>query len=152
MDAERPANFGVALLGQSSLMESLAREFRGENSGATSGEYAVWILAALAATVGLWWLAKRQDPGRRRVVDDPRRLFRDLCRAHDLPRREQRRLAAWAAAGGSSNPALLFIEPAHFDVAARSIEDDDERAALDALRARLFDEGAGEGNESGRTS
>ena len=152
MDAERAAHLGVALLGQSSLLDSLAREFRGENSGTTSGVYVVWTLAALAVTVGLWWIAKRHDPGRRRVVDDPRRLFRDLCRVHDLPRRERRRLAAWAAAGGSSEPALLFIEPAHFDVAARAIEDDSERAAIDSLRARLFDEGEEEGNESGRTS
>lgn len=144
----------AALLGQqSSLLEGLAREFRGDNSSATSVDYVTWTFVATAVLVGLWWLAKRQDPARPRIVNSPKRLFRELCDAHDLPRSERRRLAALAERRGMDNPALLFVEPSSFDVAADFDEGDAETDRLRMLRDWLFgDEPATIANEAGRTS
>ena len=57
MADERRPIFDVPLFGQGNLLESLSREFRGENSGASSGDYVLWTFAALAVAVGAKWMA-----------------------------------------------------------------------------------------------
>jgi hypothetical protein len=50
-------------------------------------------------------------------ADSQVKLFRDLCRAHQLSSRNQRLLRRLASARGVAEPARLFIEPKHFEPA-----------------------------------
>jgi hypothetical protein len=73
------------------------------------------------------------------AIDSPRRLFRDLCRAHRLPYRSRRLLRRLAAARGIAEPARLFVDASCFDTA--NLPEKLTPAADDVrlLRHRLFE-------------
>ena len=67
-----------------------------------------------------------------------RAFFRELCRAHGLSQSSRRTLKRLAAARGLTNPAVLFVEPRHFEAndvphAIQGAEDE-----LRRLRDQLF--------------
>lgn len=125
------------LFAQSNLLESMAREFRGENAGVSSGDYVVWTLGALAVTVALWWIARRQADGVRKPIDDPRKLFRELCEAHDLPRSEVVFLRELARRSEAPDPSQMFVEPQRFTAATVGLDAETCRRA-EHLRNWIF--------------
>ncbi|HUG93107.1 MAG TPA: hypothetical protein VML55_19860 [Planctomycetaceae bacterium] len=79
-------------------------------------EYAGILLAALAIVALCWLLVFLWDRYRRelrRAAHDPRALFRELCRAHRLSRRERGLLWRAAVHLRLEHPALIFALP-HF--------------------------------------
>jgi hypothetical protein len=95
------------------------------------------MAAVAAAALLIWFLAARRPP-RLFVSNSPARLFRELCHAHGLSFSTRRLLKRLAAAQGLATPAILFVEPKHFDTA--NLPPDLQSAAKDVqrIRAHLF--------------
>jgi hypothetical protein len=94
------------------------------------------LALVVAAILLLGRFAARQD--RSRTCNNPRKLFRSLCRAHGLDRASRkllRRLARWQ---GLAQPARLFLEAERFDEANVSLELLSQLPQLHAMRDRLF--------------
>lgn len=73
---------------------------------------------AVAVAVAVLWAGTRLFSSReQRIVNSPPRLFRELCRAHRLSRRQVKLLQLLASLHGLDQPARLFLEPACFDAA-----------------------------------
>jgi hypothetical protein len=71
-------------------------------------------------------------------ADSQVKLFRDLCRAHRLSSRNRRLLRRLASARGVAEPARLFIEPKHFEVAQLPETLRASAEQIRRLRNRLF--------------
>lgn len=128
------------LLAQSSRLEHLSREFRGNRVRLDSEDLmvgllvlAVLILLAWSATVAYGWFSQlRRRPG-------PKRLFLRLCRAHRLRIGEIVLLWKLARAQRLRDPARLFLEPERYEPAhlGNALRHQAERLA--SLRDRLFE-------------
>src|SRR5438045_2512532 len=69
------------------LFRSLGSGFRGDRAKLTGGDFFAWLGIIVVSGLALALLSKliaRQE--RRRRFNNPRALFRDLCRAHQLDR------------------------------------------------------------------
>lgn len=126
-------------LAQRDAWESLGNRFSGENAKFNFGD--LWTLAlVVAAAVGfillLRWLQLRQEA--RRLSDDPRHLFDDLCLAHRLSRRDRHLLRQLAAAYHLETPSLLFVRPDLFDSACQMAGLEQHVASAARLRRELF--------------
>jgi hypothetical protein len=94
-------------------------------------------LVLVLAVIGIVLLTKRcVAESERRRTSSPRALFRELCRAHQLSWSDRQLLLKLAAWHALPDPALLFIEPARFQVAAGL---DDYRERLAQLQRQLFE-------------
>jgi hypothetical protein len=101
----------------------------------------VWtILSLVALIIGLAVVSYRSSRRTKRHfdVDSPTRLFRELCRAHRLSFGKRRLLKRLAAVRSLSEPALLFVEPRHFDIAHLPDELRQSAEEIWRLRDRLF--------------
>lgn len=97
----------------------------------------MWALILVLAVVGIVMLATRCFAAtERRRSSSPRRLFRELCRAHQLSWGEQRLLRRLAAWHKLHHVIDLFLDPARFDVDAPELHG--YRAEMARLRTRLF--------------
>ncbi|OHB79296.1 MAG: hypothetical protein A2W31_15715 [Planctomycetes bacterium RBG_16_64_10] len=95
------------------------------------------ILAVVVlAVIGSSQLLSRQD--RQRVRNNPRELFRSLCRAHALDRSSRRLLWELARWQRLAQPACLFLEPNRFDAANLSPPLRQRHAEVKALCAKIF--------------
>ena len=93
-------------------------------------------VVAVAALV-IWSLVARRKP-RHFVSNSRTRLFRELCRAHDLRLSNRRLLKRLAAAQGLETPSLLFVEPKYFEAAQLSADLQPLAGDVQRLRAQLF--------------
>jgi hypothetical protein len=126
------------LFAQADKMRNLGSHFRGETSDFTWHD-AVMPVVAFAVVGALLWLAFRFSQSKeRRAIDNPRALFRELCRAHGLDTRSMRLLADLARCHGLANPALLFVEPERFEPAYVNVKLPARSAELEELASRLF--------------
>ena len=98
--------------------------------------YWTWIAAVATALVAVAVRRYRNAPDRR--VDNPKSLFRDLCWAHDLTRREIALLRSLADHWRLTTPSLLFVQPSHFDTAKLGPSWEPYTARIIDLRDRLF--------------
>ncbi len=94
-------------------------------------------LVLILAVIGIVMLTSRfVSVSERRRNSSPRRLFQELCRAHELSWNERQLLKRLAAWHGLKQPAALFVEPERFLVDDPALEP--YRGALVELHARLF--------------
>lgn len=105
------------------------------------GPYEVLILAAatLLVIVTIVWQVIFRRRRRDFDYDRPPRLFADLCRAHKLNWSNRRLLKHLAAARGLKFPAMLFVEPEHFDMTNVPSALKASAAELRQLCHKLFD-------------
>jgi hypothetical protein len=103
--------------------------------------YEVLLLAAVTLLVIVTVVWQTISTRRRRDFhyDSPPRLFADLCRAHKLNWSSRRLLKHLAAASGLKSPAMLFVEPEHFDMTNVPIALKASAAELRQLRQKLFE-------------
>ena len=127
------------LIAGTSRLQSMGGRFRKGNSSLDGGDIALWVLV-LAVVATLFWLLtrfrERQDGPDR--TNSPRRLFRELCRAHHLKFSDRWllwRVARWQRL---SQPAKLFLEPERFDTANLSQSLRTKQPQLAQLSERLF--------------
>ncbi len=118
----------------------MGRDFRVDHEKLDPGLIFV-SLVVLAAVIGfLIWLNRmmnRQEG--RRVYNNPKQLFRSLCRAHDLSRGQQRLLLQIARLQNLPQPAVLFVEPERFDQAERYWSSQTARSQAAELKEVLFE-------------
>ncbi len=108
------------LFAQSDRWRDMGRDFRADHSKLDPGLIFVSLVVLVAVIGFLWWLNRmmnRQEG--RRQYNNPKQLFRSLCRAHNLTRAQQRLLLNVARIQGMTQPASLFLEPDRFDEAAK---------------------------------
>jgi hypothetical protein len=80
--------------------------------------------------------------GRHISVRSPERLFREICKLHNLDAREERLIRLLAGIREATNPCELLIEPTRFESAVAGIQDKLNRTQLEQLKnlkRRLFD-------------
>jgi hypothetical protein len=99
-------------------------------------------LAVLAVLVVIVWLRATRRPRRQFVSNSQARLFRELCQAHDLGYSHRRLLKRLAAARGVAVPAMLFVDPKHFDTANLPASLDASANEVRRLRALIFGAGS----------
>lgn len=128
----------IPLLAQVSR-EQFGRGFRGAASQRSWHDLVPYIVAAIVIGVGYavyTHLKRRNDMTER--CDDPHKLFRELCLAHQLDRPSRRLLLQLAEGHNLTLPAQVFVTPAVFEpvrvpAALRGRIDEIKR-----LRERLF--------------
>jgi hypothetical protein len=96
------------------------------------------IAGLLPVIAVMWQLVVRRGEREFRSASTAR-LFGELCRAHQLGRSSRRLLKRLAVMRGLNTPAMLFIEPDHFDLTTLSPDLKPLAAELRQLRHRLFD-------------
>jgi hypothetical protein len=109
--------------------------------GKSNGTEELIVLAGITALLLLIAMASRiylHRSQRTFASDNSARLFRELASAHGLNRAARRLLHRLALARGVANPALLFVEPQHFESQGLPAEMQDSAAELRQLRAKLF--------------
>lgn len=127
------------LLGQNSSFQSMARGMRSRSSGMDSTDVLIGVAILVGVALGaalLYVLVNRGDQTRR--CNNPKKLFRSLCNAHQLDRTCCKVLRQMAAHQRLSQPARLFLEPERFDAAnlSSALQSHDEQ--INELRAKLF--------------
>jgi hypothetical protein len=128
------------LLAQSDRWREMGRDFRVDHTKLDPGLIFVSLVVLVAVVVFLAWLNKmmnRQD--NRRLYNNPKQLFRSLCRAHDLSRSQQRLLLHIARHLNLAQPAVLFVEPERLDQVAKAWQSQSAGAQLVELKQILFE-------------
>ena len=99
----------------------------------------VVLLIAIIAAVGfaIWLAVRFASEGEKRGYRSPRRMFRELCHAHQLDRTSRRLLKRLGAAHRLA-PMRLFLEPERFDPSQLGGSWAGQRPQLELLRDRIF--------------
>ncbi len=127
------------------VWNAMRSSFHGEEARFSTSDGVALALFVLALAVGFWLLSRvlaKQDH-RRRPYNNPRRLFRELARAHQLTRAERGLLAELASSRGIEPAARIFVEPLAFGAGEHSARLQRRRDQLAELQRRLFAETAG---------
>ena len=127
----------LTLLAQSDRFSDLGARFQQSEQALT---WLPLLLAGLtvAAAIAIWFVARYLgllDRYRRR---SQRRLFRELCRLHQLDWPSRRLLRQLAVAQGVASPAQLFLQPEKFDSPRQCPALLPCADQIDELRGRLF--------------
>jgi hypothetical protein len=98
----------------------------------------VGIIAAVSAgIVFIIWLVKRIVQSRqRKSVTSPWHLFKDLCTAHGFTLSERQLLTRLARERNLVQPAMLFVEPATWELERASTSA--RTTELETLKRRVF--------------
>jgi hypothetical protein len=97
------------------------------------------VALGLATVLLVGWIASKVlKAGERQGINDPRRMLRELFKAHQLPRSQQRLLKRIIKAYRLEPPARLLVEPERFDVAAQDPAFQSQRGRILTLKQRLF--------------
>lgn len=128
----------IAMFAQGVQFSDLGRRLR-DGSGGLTIPNMVFILIVLVVAVGSLWLLSRflkQRDGR--GYNSPRKLFRELCKAHSLDRNDCRLLKRLARGHKLKQPSLLFLEPDRFDSGPVKSDLAPLRAEFQRIRDSIF--------------
>ena len=115
---------------------------RFDHGRASFGRTELILVAGATVLVASTWLFSNWITRRRNATftsNSAPKLFRELCRAHRLPRADRRLLKKLAAARGIENAAELYVEPEHLEAAKLPPTLKSSAQDLRELRHRLFD-------------
>jgi hypothetical protein len=129
-----------ALLAQRDLWEAMGSHFSGDKAKFNAQDWSlllglVLLLAGFFAALN--WLYRWQQA--RKLSNEPRHLFDDLCRAHRLGRKDRKRLRLLAESHVLESPSTLFLRPDLFEVRNLPVDEDREVAAYQQLAEKLFE-------------
>ena len=127
------------VLARMSWFENLSRQWGGGN-GRFGATHIVLLTLAVAALAAIAIGARRLRSNGERQYNNPRALFRALCRAHGLDRASRRLLDQLARQQRLADPARLFLEPERFEPANLGASLKSQQARFTSLRDRLFAE------------
>ncbi|MCE9605903.1 MAG: hypothetical protein K8U03_13485 [Planctomycetia bacterium] len=134
-------DFFSPLFAEKNLFQRLGDRFRFEDAQLDTGDLvaAVSIVAVGAATVWLMasYLRRSERP---KAIDNPRKLFNELCQTHHLERHEWAFLRSIADEMQLETPSLLFIDPGLLDAAILDARWVEESADLCRFRETIFGE------------
>jgi hypothetical protein len=136
----RLANLGFLLFASRQEMHRVWGRFDNERPGISSSQWMILIgVVVLVLLAGMVWRIAKQRSARTFSSDSCAKLFRELCAAHGFRRASRRLLKRLAEARGVSNPAMLFIEPQHFDATSLPVELKSSSKELRQIGEMLFD-------------
>ena len=92
------------------------------------------VLAASLAVLDGYWRRRNKA-----IIDNPRYLFTELVRAHELTRIERQFLINFANEKNLEDPLPLFIEPQYFQSALDDDQFSESYPMIDYLLKKLFD-------------
>jgi hypothetical protein len=119
--------------------EDFARGFRSATSQLHWTDVIPYVIA-LALLIFIAWLApylrRRNDMSER--CDDPQKLFRELCLAHELDRSSRRLLLRLVEANRLAQPGQVFLTPMAFEPSRLPASLRERLDEVKQLRARLF--------------
>ncbi len=134
-----PALQSYLLFAERSMFRDMASGIRDRREHFDPLDLLPWVVVAVVLIGGLALLSRylnRQD--KRRLYNNPRALFRTLCKAHDLDRPSRRLLKQLAKAHDITEPAQLFLDPERFDVTLLGSDLRRQQPAIVALGRKLF--------------
>ena len=134
-----PSLFGYALLAQLSRWERLGDGLRGSRSRTDWTDFVPYLilLAFIGIVVALIMrYTKRNDTSQ--PCDDPQKLFRELCKVHELDGASQRLLRQIADARELQHPAQVFVRPSAFNVDHLPATLQSQSDRVGQLRTQLF--------------
>ena len=130
----------VYLLADRSLFKDMGSGFRAKREHFDASDLLLWFGIVIGVFVVIGIVAKIvASRDKRQLYNSPRGLFRALCRAHGLDRPSRRLLSRIARAQELAQPARLFLEPERYSEAKVSEQFREERAAIELLRKKLFE-------------
>jgi hypothetical protein len=134
------ANPWLILLASQEEMHRVWGRFDNERPGITASQWIIVIgVVAIALLAGMVWQVARRRTTRTFSSDSSAKLFRELCAAHALRRASRRLLKRLAEARGLTNPAMLFVEPQHFEAKSLPAELKSSAKELRQISEMLFD-------------
>lgn len=130
---------GALFADRNQMFRDLGSGFRGSNAKFDTKEIGLVLLACTAAVIVFWLLSKvavwREGRG---PFNDPKQLFKALCREHRLSRAQRHLLLELAGAASLPSPVEIFLRPDLVEAALRRPELAEEHDDLSALKAMLF--------------
>jgi hypothetical protein len=115
--------------------------FHGEQARFSTSDGVALLLFALALALGFWLLSRAlARQARRRPYNSPRRLFRELARAHRLSRADRGLLGELATWRKLEPAARIFVEPLAFEAEGLSPRLERRSQRLSELQRQLFAE------------
>jgi len=145
MSGNQPSAFEAFLVpplaAEKGLFQRLGDQFRFENAQLDSSDLLVAVAVIGAGFATVWLMATYMRRSERpKTVDNPKKLFQELCRVHRLERHEASMLRAVADGIPLENPSLLFIDPGLLDGAILDPRWVEESADLTRYRELFFGE------------
>lgn len=128
-----------SLFAQSDPWWEMGRRFREGGTALEPANVGIFLGCLAGLTVLIWLVARYVQRDGSRPFNGPRRLFWQLCRAHQLDLRESWLLWKLARGHGLRQPAQVFIEAQYFnaDTLPNHLRRQDK--VFVALRKRLFE-------------
>ena len=113
---------------------------RFREGGYQFGWQSVAVVAGLALVIGLvlWLAARWMHLRERRIIHSPQKLLQQLYAAHGLSYRDRRLVDRLVRQHKLLDPAVLFVEPAWWDVEPLGTWWQSRQSEYHALRDRLF--------------
>ena len=130
---------GLELLAQLSRWQRLGDGLRHSRSTVELADLVPYLIAAIVIGMGAWavryWI-RRNDTSL--VCNDPCKLFRELCLAHNLSSTDQRLLRKLGDASNLQHPADVFLTPSVFEQSNLPPALQPQQRAVQSLQKRLF--------------
>jgi hypothetical protein len=95
---------------------------------------------ALLAIVLFGWIRAARQSAKSFLNESPTRLFRELCAAHRLSLPSRRMLKRLASTRRLANPAMLFMQPEHFETTTLPAHLQPSANKIQKLRETLFEQ------------
>ena len=126
------------VLAQQSRLEAMGDGLRNKGEAYTTTELLIGAGAIAVAGITIWFILQRLSERKSRRTNSPRKLFRELCAAHGLDRKDRKLLLKVTRWQRMTNPGRLFVEPVRFESVNLSPSLCKQHERLTALRNRLF--------------
>ena len=126
----------IALWAQVNPMD-FGRNFRAADEEFHWSSVVLVVAIIVAICFAVWLGVRYATDGERRGYRNPRRLFQELCAAHELDR-HSRALLMRLAAAHTVAPAVLFLNPERFDATQLDAAWLSQRSELERLRDTIF--------------
>ena len=134
------ANQWFILFASRQEMHRVWGRFDNERPGTNTSQWMIFVgVVAFALLAGMVWRIAKRRSTTMFSSDSSAKLFRELCAAHGFSRASRRLLKRLAEARGVANPAMLFVEPQHFDAKSLPAELKSSAKELRRVHKTLFD-------------
>jgi hypothetical protein len=129
----------LVLFAETERARAFSETFRGERSEPEVGGFLL-IVAGIGLLLLVSWSIARLIPRQQRpkASDNPRGLFKSLCRAHGLDGASRRALWKLAQQYHAGHPAVLFTTPEALESRLASSRSARDVAMYQRLREQLF--------------
>jgi hypothetical protein len=129
----------AVLFAQADRWREMGRDFRVDHTKLDPSLIVASLIVLVAVIAFLWFLHRLMNKREgRRLYNSPKKLFRSLCRLHELTRAERRTLVSLARSQQLQQPASLFLSPEQFVAAIASPAWQSQRRQVERVRTKLF--------------